>query len=188
MSINYDTTVSEDGACKVGSSGAPGSDIMSAELVVHGAPPGGYWAKAIHWTTTPAEDGENRLANPPRHLVDGISPEYDIASSSCPDEFTDDTVMSLGCGGKLWVEFRDRDGFRVEVPTDGSGNLWVYEYGDMLCSRSWRDRYKVEMCAITKDEIAAAKSPDDVDCRGKRLIDDEAGLGRALDISGPPSP
>jgi hypothetical protein len=170
-----DTTDTASDACTTVDD--PGSDIMTAEIIIDDIDPG-IWAKTTNWAPI-----ANDFDVPPTHLADGTAPAYDISSSMCPDSFSDDTVLTLGCGGKAWIEFLDGDGNRVEIPTDGTADLYVYEYGSPLCGDDTADTYKVELCEISEDDIVNAAAPEDADCTALEIIGSGQGEGTATDIS-----
>ncbi|MGM0555892.1 MAG: hypothetical protein ACQEVA_05910 [Myxococcota bacterium] len=155
----------------------PGSDLLTAEIIIDDIDPG-IWARTTNWAPV-----ANDFDTPPSHLSDGVAPPYDIGASMCPDSFADDTVLTLGCGGKAWIEFRDGTDTRVEIPTDGTADVYVYEYGSPLCGDDTADTYKVELCELTESDITGATAPDDIDCTGLEIIGSGQGEGSATDIT-----
>lgn len=173
-----DTTDPASEACTNPSDDDPGSDLMTAELIINGE---SSYAQYLGFATTGGED--NALGLPPQHLEDGVAPSYDISANMCPENFNDQTVMSLGCGGKLWVVFASADG-DVAIPTDGTADMYVYEYGEPLCGSDPSDTYQVELCdAPSRDDIEAAAMPGDFDCTGPVLVEEGQGEAAVTPIS-----
>lgn len=181
-----DTTDIESDACVNPSDADPGSDFLTAEILIDGQD-AGIWAKAVNWAPIDTDESgnTNALSSPPTHVVDGVAPSYSIDTGECPDSFAgnDDEIMALGCGGKIWLEFVDSDGASVEIPTDGSADIYVYEFGSPLCGSDTDDTYSVELCEVSRDDITAAAAPGDVDCTGQAIIPEGQGEGAATDIT-----
>ena len=174
-----DTTDPNSDACTSPSDEDPGSDIMTAEILVDGAD-AGIWAQAIGWATT----GDPKVQPvPPAHMTDRTAPTSEISAGTCPDTFDSSSLVSLGCGGKVWVVFASADG-EVPISTDGTVDMFVYEYGAPLCGNDTSDTYQVELCdAPSRDDIANAEMPSDFDCSGPTIIEEGQGEGSAIDIT-----
>jgi hypothetical protein len=178
-----DVTDPATGACESGLENDPGADLMSAEVLIDGLDPG-IWARAVNWATAAPTDntGMNEYSTPPPHLIQGVAPSYDISAGRCPANYDDSTILSLGCGGKVWVTFVVSGEDNIEIPADGTADMYVYEHGAPLCGTNRDDHFKVELCEKSFEDIASAVEPSDVDCTGPELISATGGEGVALDI------
>jgi hypothetical protein len=152
----------------------PGSDIMWAILNDGQGQEVGYGKSAKFEAGT--SDGDANTYNKPETVLTGESPAID--ADLCPAEvdnkrFRDDSVVALGCGGKLFVEFIGtdmmttlvEDGFSVEV-----GEYAAFcnaAGGDPMGS----DRYDVYLC---RTEVGAM--PTEADCATKLNTTSQGGI------------
>lgn len=101
------------------------------------------------------EYGENTEFGTVPDIFDGTPPDYD---GQCPDEetqerkdgttidhtFNEESVVAIGCGGWVALQFDDEDG--NVIPLDESHSIWVGEYGPVCDSQWGEDWYDVSIC------------------------------------------
>lgn len=83
--------------------------------------------------------------------LDGDRPDW--GADSCP-EFRDSTIVSLGCGGYVAIEFVDENGEDVQARS-GVQQIRLGEHGAQCDDGDDLDRYEVLLCP-------GAEQPDDV--------------------------
>jgi len=129
-------TSSGDDAC---ANNDPGSDISGVVLENDTGDAVGFGIPV--WDDILA-DGNNF---PDSTVLDGSPP--DVGADGCPSDFADDTVVALGCGGWVAVEFWDNAGQRV--PIEDGQQIRVYEYGGVCSTGSTDDTYDIFVCTDT---------------------------------------
>ncbi|WP_158542645.1 hypothetical protein [Lujinxingia litoralis] len=109
-------------------------------------------------------------------VLDGLAPDLD---GQCPlDEtfnrndaegteittnFTDSTVVALGCGGSVYVQFRDEETGDLIV-LDESHTIVVGEFGPTCndTAQSAPDYYDVFLCTAAGSDVSSPESCDEV--------------------------
>jgi hypothetical protein len=84
-----------------------------------------------------------------------------FVGDECPDDgYSPATVLSLGCGGALFVEFIGRDGAAVTMSPEL--RVYVGEYGEVCDQREGelKDNYEVYLC----DDAKEGELPDRGTC------------------------
>ena len=139
----------------------PGSDIVFAELRDGTGQTLGY----ARYLGDAIRIEDNDFVGLPSWFENGSSPS--LLGDDCPAEgadgyLSDDTVVTLGCGGALFVQFVDADG--APLPLRTGYQVVVSEYGPR-CSQTGAtddgaDRYAVGLCT----DADAARMGDDAGC------------------------
>ena len=93
------------------------------------------------------------------HVLDGSPPDDDIPGY-CPLDFNDDTVVTLGCGGWIAVEFLDENSRLVRLDATAGQQVRVYEYSTQCSTGSIDDSYDAVVCRDT----SAIRRGDDSSC------------------------
>ncbi len=120
----------------------PGSDIFGVEL--RGADgESSFWADNVYdfdiTHTGTLADAESVLT--------GDAPGID--ADNCPEAGFSDSVVALGCGGSVIVEFLDDSDQAVDIlPGD---DIVVYEYGSQCNNNDVQDEWTIEVCELTSD-------------------------------------
>lgn len=131
----------------------PGSDLYGVELTSADGT-SSFWAQWVY-------DGINHsteLASP-AGIIDGSAPAL---TNDCPDGSFADSVVALGCGGYLTVEFVDDQGNAVDIlPGD---TITVYEYGSQCQANPSddQDEWSVSICELNEDDVLAGNCPGEV--------------------------
>jgi hypothetical protein len=130
----------------------PGSDIFGAAVEDE-------MGNTLGWAVAVADDivfeGNNYSGTT---QLDGHPPS--LNADQCPDDFSSDTVTSLGCGGWIGVTFWDADGQVIPLVADSGQRIRVYEYGAQCLMDSAIDTYGLFLCTDTE----AARAGDDSSC------------------------
>ncbi|QDG53400.1 hypothetical protein FIV42_22435 [Persicimonas caeni] len=132
----------------------PGSDLYGIELTSADGS-SSFWAQWVY-------DGVNHSTDlaSPAGVIDGTAPGLD--AEDCPEAGFSDSVVALGCGGSLIVEFVDDQGTAVDIlPGD---TITVYEYGAQ-CQTSPsadQDEWSVSICELNEDEALAGNCTGEV--------------------------
>ena len=153
--------VSSDAACmetRADGLGSPGADIIAVELLDAQGSIIGYANALAHL----AGEGPNDFTSSVH--IDGTPQALDL--QGCPEaiddtRFRQDTVLSLGCGGDLIVEFLDPSGTPILLE-DGM-KIAVSEYAPICDIEDGdvegQDRYGVFLCTV--DEGMTQVTGDD---------------------------
>lgn len=90
-------------------------------------------------------------------VLDGNQPGLDV--DECPEGgFSSDTVVSLGCGGEVLVEFVTGDDTNGDgIPDDrlqveDGDTITVFEYG-ATCGGDTEDSWRVSICDASENEV-----------------------------------
>lgn len=162
--------------------GDPGSDIMFARLLNASDEVVGF-AKAVNFVDGSAGDAEQSMNGYTDFatILAGTAPDLD--DMSCPmdngGKFRTDTILTLGCGGFVVVEFLDMEG--TWVPIEPGFKVEVGEY-DSECNNSGNsgaDRYRVFGCETRADaQITDMSTDTDIDaaCTTDLSNDDSVGI------------
>lgn len=137
--VEITDTSSGDEACSVSD---PGSDLFGVALE---STDGSViaWGEFVN-----AEEGTVSGGEINEHFDASVISGAPASMKDCP-EFGDDTVYSLGCGGSLWVEFKDDAGNPVALDATADQQVTVYEYGTQ-CGGSAVDEYSITICEDTE--------------------------------------
>ena len=131
-------TSSGDEACGVTD---PGSDIAGVELQSETGDSLG-WGEIV-WDELGPEANDYADTG----IIDGQP--ADVGADDCPSDFNDTTVVALGCGGWILVEFKDSAGQPVGLDATAGQQIRVYEYGGVCSTGSTDDTYDVSICTDT---------------------------------------
>ena len=142
-------TSAGDEACGVSD---PGSDIAGVELQSENGD-SLAWGEIV-WDELGPEANDYADTG----ILDG-SPA-DVGADDCPSDFNDTTVVALGCGGWVAVEFKDSSGQPVALEGGAGQQVRVYEYGGVCSTGSTDDTYSVYIC----EDTAAIREGSDGSC------------------------
>ncbi len=150
----------------------PGSDITFVELAGSDAMTIG-WGRTVTYTPGTTQNDFQQSA-----VLDGLAPdlitdgEQEDIDNKCPvgdaaGRFSATSVLTLGCGGSVVVDFAESD--QVTPPAIYDGQIvTVGEYAP-VCNQNTggsttgsTDKYEVIVCPAVEEGAAA---PSDVDCR-----------------------
>lgn len=169
-----------DALCISPSDEDPGSDLFGVSITRTdgNGDTVEYWANTMSADGVKAtdEDGDTNANTDAFGIINGDAPGI---SGTCPDSFSDTTVVSLGCGGNILVEFVDADNNRIEL-MDGD-TLNVYEYGGVCSSQTEQDEWQVELCTATENEVTGGNCGD-----GALTLGSGTGIG-SVDVTLPGS-
>ena len=139
----------------------PGSDIFGVALESTTGEILGYGSVA--WEEFGPEDNQYQNTG----IIDGSAP--DLAADDCPSDFNADTVVALGCGGWLAVEFFDATDGTTPVALDATAGqqIRVYEYGGQCGTGTVVDSYDIRICTDTM----GIKAGNDSSCTIDAVLD-----------------
>lgn len=156
-----------DDACSISD---PGSDIFGVALESTAGDNLG-WAE-ITWEELNADGNDYTDTS----ILDGSAPGLD--ADDCPSDFAADSVVALGCGGWIAVEFKDADGNPVPLDATAGQQIRVYEYGGQCGTGTVVDEYDVYIC----EDTDGIRGGEDGSCTINVL---QGGSGEATgDVSG----
>lgn len=148
----------------------PGSDIFAVALETITGETLGYGS--LVWEEFGPEANEYQNTS----IFDGSAPS--LEADDCPSDFNADTVVALGCGGWIAVEFWDSEGNKIALDATADQQIRVYEYGGQCGTGSVVDAYDLRIC----EDTAGISSGDDSSCVIDVLID--ASGEQAGEVSG----
>lgn len=118
----------------------PGSDLYGIELITDD---GNFWAEVENADGIVTDSNDFADADT---ILDGNPPGLD---GDCPEGTFSDSVVALGCGGDVIVEFRDANDDPVFF--SAGDQVVVYEFG-ATCGGSDVDEYLTEVCTTTSED------------------------------------
>lgn len=143
------TDTTSDKLCVSPNTNDPGADIFGVSLDHAGQT---YWATSLYSDNIKATDesGNTNEHADASSVLDGAAPDL---TDNCPTEGFSASVVSLGCGGSVLVDFEDASGNSI-VLADGD-TITVYEYGGTCQSSpsSEQDQWEVSICDATLNDV-----------------------------------